>query len=93
MDRSIRMDDLYCLTPSRIVMYTTDVCADCLRAKAFFDANQVPYLQIVIEGNEEATRFVSKVNHGSHLVPTIVFPDGVVLVEPSWDELRRKIEQ
>lgn len=87
------MKDLYSLSPSQIVMYTTNICADCWRAKAFFEANGVSYLQIGIEGDEEATRFVTDLNHGLHSVPTIIFPDGAVLVEPSWDDLRRKLQQ
>ncbi len=87
------MDDIYSLTPSQIVMYTTKVCADCMRAKAFFEANKISYLQIGIEGDEEATRFVSEINQGFHSVPTIVFPDGAILVEPTWEELRRKLYQ
>ncbi len=83
--------DRYSRTPSQIVMYTTAVCNDCQRAKAFLDANAIPYVQIGIEGNEEATRFVTDINHGYHSVPTIVFPDGGILVEPSWEELRRKL--
>ncbi len=85
------MDDLYSLTPSQIVMYTTRVCADCHRAKAFFDAHGVSYLQIGIEGDDEATQFVYQVNKGLRSVPTIIFPDGTLLVEPSWDDLRRKL--
>ncbi len=84
------MDDIFSLNPSQIVMYTTNFCADCRRAKAFFDANQIEYVQIGIEGDEDATRFVSQINHGYHSVPTIIFPDGAVLVEPSWEELRQK---
>jgi mycoredoxin len=84
------MLDLCRRTPSQIVMYTTAVCADCRRAKQFFDANGISYLQIAIEGDEAATRFVEDVNHGYHSVPTIVFPDGAVMVEPSWEDLRRK---
>ncbi len=72
-------------------MYTTNVCGDCRRAKAFFDAHGVSYLQIGIEGDDEATQFVSAVNKGMHSVPTIVFPDGAVLVEPTWEELRKKL--
>jgi mycoredoxin len=85
------MTDQYTLKPTQIVMYTTDYCADCLRAKKFFEANQIPYLQIGLEGNEEATEFVTQVNNGYRSVPTIVFPDGSILVEPSWEELRNKI--
>lgn len=84
------MSDLYNLTPSQIVMYTTRVCIDCRRAKAFFETNHISHMEVSIEGDDRATRFVSEINHGYHSVPTIVFPDGTILVEPSWEELREK---
>jgi mycoredoxin len=84
------MSNLYTLTPSQIVIYTTEYCADCLRAKKFFEANQIPHLRVNLEGDAEATEFVMQVNRGNRTVPTIVFPDGSVLVEPGWDELRSK---
>ena len=74
-----------------IIMYTTEHCGDCLRAKAFFDANNIKYTKIPLEGNESATEFVMKVNNGYQSVPTIVFPDGSILVEPSNTELKDKI--
>lgn len=85
------MTDLYNLNPAQIVMYTTQYCPDCLRAKRFFEAHQIPYLQVGLEGNTEATEFVMQVNQGHRSVPTIVFPDGSVLVEPGWEELRAKL--
>ena len=84
------MSDLYTMQPSQIVMYTTEYCSDCHRAKAFFEANGINYLRVGLEGNDEATEFVMNVNHGSRSVPTIIFPDGEILVEPSWEELRSK---
>jgi mycoredoxin len=79
------------LSPSKIVMYTTDYCSDCFRAKAFFDANNIEYEQIRIEQDPQAADFVIHVNNGYRSVPTIVFPDGSVMVEPSWEELKKKI--
>jgi mycoredoxin len=84
------MTDLYTLTPSQIVMYVTEYCFDCIRVKKFFEANNIPYLRVGLEGNQDAVEFVMQVNNGYRSVPTIVFPDGSVLVEPSWDELRQK---
>jgi len=81
------------LTPAQIVMYSTEYCSDCMRAKKFFDANNIPYIRIGLEGNPEATEFVMKINHGYQSVPTIIFPDGSVLVEPGWDELKAKISK
>jgi mycoredoxin len=84
------MDNLYSSNPAQIIMYSTQHCSDCLRAKAFFEANNIPYTRILLEDNHEAAEFVMKVNNGYRSVPTIIFPDGSVLVEPSWQELREK---
>lgn len=84
------MDDLYSRNPTKIVMFSTQYCSDCMRAKAFFEANDIPYVRVLIEGNREATEFVMKMNNGYRSVPTIIFPDGSVLVEPSWQELKEK---
>jgi mycoredoxin len=89
--KAVSLIDLYTVTPTQIVMYTTEHCADCNRAKAFFDANHIKYMKVGLEGNEKATEFVLRLNQGYRSVPTIVFPDGSVLAEPSWEELRQKI--
>jgi mycoredoxin len=61
-----------------------------MRAKKFFELNNIPHLRVGLEGNTEATQFVMKVNNGDRSVPTIIFPDGSILVEPNWDELKAK---
>jgi mycoredoxin len=82
------MTDLYNLNPSQIVIYATEYCSDCVRAKRFFESKNIPHLRVGLEGNEEATEFVIQVNNGYRSVPTIIFPDGSMLVEPGWDELK-----
>jgi mycoredoxin len=84
------MSNLYTTAPTQVVMYTTEYCSDCIRAKKFFEANHIPHLRVELEGNTEATDFVMKVTNGYQSVPTIVFPDGSVLVEPDWEELKAK---
>ena len=88
--RDMNTTDLYTLKPAQIVMYVTEYCADCLRAKKFFEANDIPHLRVGLEGDEQATEFVIQINRGYRSVPTIIFPDGSVLVEPDWDELKNK---
>jgi len=87
------LSDLYTVTPSQIVMYTTETCSDCNRAKAFFEANGIDYLRVGLENNVEATEFVTTVNEGLRRVPTIIFPDGSILIEPNWEELRQQISK
>jgi len=87
------MDTRYNLSPLQIMMYTTEYCSDCLRAKKFFEANEIPYEQIGLENNKEATEFVMQINNGYRSVPTIIFPDGSILVEPTWEELKQKTQK
>ena len=84
------MIDLYTLTPTQIVIYSTEYCSDCLRVKKFFEVNNIPHMRIGLEGNEEAIEFVMQINNGYRSVPTIIFPDGSILVEPDWEELKAK---
>lgn len=76
----------------QITVYSTVWCPDCKRAKRFFGEQRVPYINIDIEQNPEAMAYVEKVNNGMRIIPTIVFPDGSILVEPSNAELARKLE-
>jgi mycoredoxin len=87
------MNDLYNTEPTQIVIYATEYCSDCMRAKKFFEMNNIPHLRVGLEDNSEATAFVMKINHGCRSVPTIVFPDGSILVEPDWEELRAKFSK
>ncbi|MGH7462467.1 MAG: glutaredoxin domain-containing protein, partial [Longimicrobiales bacterium] len=66
-------------------------CPDCKRAKRFFGEQRVPYVNIDIEQDAGAMAFVEKVNDGKRIIPTIVFPDGSILVEPSNAELAEKL--
>lgn len=81
-------------TPNTIIkMYSTTWCGDCRMAKRWFDSHSIAYEDINIEEDEQAAEFVVKVNGGKRSVPTIIFPDGSVLVEPSARELAAKFAQ
>lgn len=74
-----------------IIVYSTTWCPDCRRAKKFFGEQRVPYINIDIEEDEQAMAFVQQVNAGKRVIPTIVFPDGDILVEPSNAQLAAKL--
>jgi thioredoxin reductase (NADPH) len=83
--------DTFSEKPEVITLYGTIWCPDCKRAKRFFGEQRVPYINIDIEQNPEAMSFVEQINDGKHIIPTIVFPDGSNLVEPSNAELAAKL--
>lgn len=74
-----------------ITLYGTRWCFDSRRSRRVFDQNNIPYRYVDIDQDAEGRKFVEEVNHGMRSVPTIVFPDGAVLVEPTDDELREKL--
>lgn len=75
-----------------IVMYTTSWCPDCWRAKQVMTAMKVPYEEINITEDDEAVELVMTLNNGHRSVPTIVFPDGSILTEPSTSALAQKLQ-
>ena len=77
-------------TEQKVRMYATTWCGDCRMAKRWFDTHSIAYDYINIEDDESAANFVMRVNGGMRSVPTIIFPDGSVLVEPSARELAAK---
>lgn len=76
---------------NQIIVYSTVWCPDCKRAKKFFNDHRIQYTNIDIEKDAEAMRYVEKVNQGMRIIPTIVFPDGSTLSEPSNAELAEKL--
>ena len=78
------------MTTDTILMYSTSWCGDCRRAKNFFAEYGIEYTEINIEQEPKAAEIVRQLNGGHQSVPTILFPDGSVLVEPSYRELAAK---
>jgi mycoredoxin len=62
-------------------------CGDCLMAKAVLDRAGVEYDEIDIDHDPDAAATVIAINGGYRTVPTLLLPDGQVLVEPSRQEL------
>jgi len=66
-------------------------CSDCKRAKRFLGDQQVEYKWVDVEQDEQARKFVEDHNDGRTIIPTIVFEDGSVLVEPTNAQLAQKL--
>ena len=86
-------NDLYSLKPTQIVMYSVDWCPDCRRAKFFFKRKQIEVLEVDVNSDKKAEQFVKELNRGNRSVPTIIFPDGSMMVEPSSADLEQKFSQ
>jgi glutaredoxin len=76
-----------------LTMYSTPTCGDCRRSKRWLDEHNVPYAYIDITEHPDAADYVFQLNEGIHIVPTIVFPDGSILAEPSNDALAEHVRR
>jgi len=76
---------------TNIKLYGTNWCSDCKLSKKFLGEQRVHYEFINIEEDMEGQAFVQKVQNGGLTIPTIVFEDGSILVEPSNAEVAAKL--
>jgi mycoredoxin len=76
----------------KITVYATTWCGDCRFARRWLDAHGIAYDYINIEENEQAANYVAQINNGARSVPTIIFPDGSILVEPNARQLTTKFQ-
>jgi mycoredoxin len=60
-------------------------------AKHVLDSREIAYEYIDIDLAPEAAELVQRINGGFRTVPTILFPDGRVLVEPTRIELEEAL--
>ena len=77
----------------RIAVYGTTWCGDTIRARRMLDSQSIAYDWIDIDEDAAGERFVIATNRGSRSVPTIVFPDGSVLTEPSGAQLTARLRE
>ena len=76
-----------------IVIYGTSWCYDTRRARTALDTRKIAYRWVDIDKDPEGLAFVKQTNRGNRSVPTILFPDGSTLTEPSENELLNKLNQ
>lgn len=75
-----------------IVMYGHPACPDVLPIKSMLNQAKVEYEYINIFEDDDARIRVVEINNGNQSVPTLEFPDGTTLTEPSANILRDKLE-
>lgn len=74
-----------------LTMYTTTWCGFCARLKAQLDREGIAFDEVDIERDESAAELVMKVNNGNQTVPTVVFPDGTALTNPSLAQVKAQL--
>ena len=77
----------------QIRFYGSPWCPASRRAKRLLTDNAVAFEWINIDDDSLGREYVMHVNNGYRSVPTILFPDGEILVEPSNNTLVAKLKQ
>src|SRR5258708_19457333 len=79
------------MSHTNIKLYGSEWCSDCKRSKKFLGEQRIHYEFINIEENAEGQAYVRELQQGGLTIPTIVFEDGSVLIEPSNAELAARL--
>jgi mycoredoxin len=74
-----------------ITMYSTPWCGYCRRLKGQLERAGIPYSEVDIEQHPDAANLVARVNDGNKTVPTVVFPDGSALTNPSLAQVAERL--
>jgi mycoredoxin len=74
--------------PAPIIVYSTPWCGHCHRLKGQLDGEGIAFIEVDIEQQPEAAELVMQVNDGLQTVPTLLFPDGTALSNPSLAQVR-----
>jgi len=75
----------------RVTMYTTQWCGYCRRLKSQLAREGIEVAEVDIERDPAAADYVMSVNGGNQTVPTIVFPNGTALTNPSAAQVRERL--
>ena len=76
-----------------VTMYTTQWCAFCRRLKSQLARDGIEVAEVDIERDEDAARYVISVNGGNMTVPTVVFPDGTAMTNPSAAQVKERLRE
>ena len=74
-----------------ITVYGAPWCPDCKRAKRFLAEQRVAYDWVDIDQDAAGLHTVEELQHGGRTIPTVVFADGSLLLEPTNEQLATKL--
>jgi mycoredoxin len=77
--------------PQTLTMYSTSWCGYCRRLKAQLDRDGIAYVEVDIERTPAAAEFVMSVNGGNRTVPTVHFPNGRALTNPTLAQVKEQL--
>ena len=77
---------------AELKVYGAPWCPDCRRSKAFLSEHRIDYDWIDIDQDADALAYVEQLQNGGRSIPTVILPDGRMLIEPSDEELAQALD-
>ena len=74
-----------------MTVYGAAWCPHCKRVKKFLAAHKVRYANVDIDAEPGAIERLKELQDGGQIIPTVVYPDGSHEVNPSDEDLSRRI--
>lgn len=81
------------ISTDRLVLYGRPGCSSVTSVRRLLDEAGVVYNYLDIRQDAEAAARLRQLTGGYESVPTLVFPDGSVLVEPWVGALRKRLQE
>lgn len=75
-----------------LTIFSTPWCGYCVRLKRQLDDAGVPYVAVDISVDAASAELVMAVNGGNQTVPTVLFPDGGALTNPTLADVIDRLE-
>lgn len=79
------------MSDEKIILYTSNWCGHARTIEQFLHDYEVPVTVVNIDEVPEARAIVKQLNGGYASVPTLLFPDGTQLTEPTIRQVRQKL--
>jgi mycoredoxin len=80
------------IPPGRLLIYSSDWCPDCRRAKRVLEEAETPFEEIDIDQDPQAEAMVLERSGGRRVVPTLRFDDRLWAFNPDPPLLRRLLQ-
>ncbi len=77
--------------PHQIIMYGHNACPQVPPVAGALRSAGAHFEYVNIHRDADARLRVREINAGNETVPTLVFPDGSILTEPTGDQLYKKL--
>jgi mycoredoxin len=74
-----------------LTMYSTPWCGYCHRLASLLDREGIDYTTVDIEEDRASAEYVTSVNGGNRTVPTVRFPDGTALTNPTITQVKHHL--